>query len=466
MTNPTKRPFVRWMILAAVGLALVVGIVLAVRYSRPAVVVTPLIEAEAVQAFYATGTLEPADREYPRRAAVPGFVRPPEGQRLIDKGEFVRQGQVIAVVYNDEYALARAKALADVTEKRLRADPASSPVLKGFDEQIAAIEQRLSVDRGEFERLQTAMRSGAAGQTDLNNALRTLKTDEGLLASLQSERGQAKLRLDRELAEAEAALQVADWNISQTYVVSPIDGYAMDKPAQPGTRVAANDLIVTIANTSPQNLVMRAQVDEEDITKVWLTPATQPTDHPTTEPAAAQSATTQSATAQPTTTQPAAPPREPQVVRMTLYSFSDESTVFSGRVVKIYPKADPERRTFEVDVAIDKPSPLMKAGMTGELAFETARKAKAVVAPSQALQDGKFWVIRNGKLRPADARPGLRSVERVEVVGNLQPGDQVVISPVAGLDDGQSVRIGQQMDPIAAAELNKPKKKELFRGGF
>ena len=39
------------------------------------------------------------------------------------------------------------------------------------------------------------------------------------------------------------------------------------------------------------------------------------------------------------------------MVRMSLYSFPDE--IFSGRVLRIYPKADPERRTFEVDVAMD-----------------------------------------------------------------------------------------------------------------
>ena len=149
---------------------------------------------------------------------------------------------------------------------------------------------------------------------------------------------------------------------------------------------------------------------------------------------------------------------------MSLYAFADVD--FSGQVSRNYPKADPERRTFEVDVRLDHPSPRMQAGMTGELAFEMKRRLKTLVAPSQALQEGKIWVVRDGKLRATKAEVGIRGIERVEVVAGLQAGDRVVISPIAGLTDGQSVRIGQEISPLDAAAVNKPKKKELFRGGF
>ena len=149
---------------------------------------------------------------------------------------------------------------------------------------------------------------------------------------------------------------------------------------------------------------------------------------------------------------------------MSLYSFPDE--VFVGRVTRIYPKADPDRRTFEVDIAIERPGPRMQAGMTGELAFEMASKERTLVAPSQALQDGKVWTVRDGKLTAADAAVGLRGVERIEIVSGLMAGDTVIISPVAGLTPGAAVRVGERMDPVAAAGLNKPKKKEIFRGGF
>jgi hypothetical protein len=134
-------------------------------------------------------------------------------------------------------------------------------------------------------------------------------------------------------------------------------------------------------------------------------------------------------------------------------------------VSKIYDKADPERRTFEVDVRLEQPNDRMAAGMTGELAFVIAARDGAAVVPSQALQARKLYTVRDGRLAAADAAVGLTSIERVEVASGLDVGDRVVISPVAGLREGQPVRT-KYMDPVAAAGLNKPKPKEIFRGGF
>ena len=148
---------------------------------------------------------------------------------------------------------------------------------------------------------------------------------------------------------------------------------------------------------------------------------------------------------------------------MTLYSFPDR--VFTGKVTRVYDKADAERRTFEVDVATAEPDARMSAGMTGELAFVIDAHDGAAVVPSQALQGNRLFVVRDGKLAAIAAKVGLTSIERVEVLEGLGVGDQVVISPVGALREGQAVRTAF-MDPAAAAGLNKPKPKDLFRGGF
>ena len=225
------------------------------------------------------------------------------------------------------------------------------------------------------------------------------------------------------LEVAESAHRIAMWNLDQQVLKSPVDGVVLDRPASPGTHLNVNDHVMQVADVRPANLVMRAAVDEEDMTHV----------------------------------------RPGQEVRMSLYSFPDR--VFTGRVARIYDKADPERRTFEVDVAPEQPNERMSAGMTGELAFVIDAHDSAAVVPSQALQGRKLYAVRDGKLTAVEARIGLTSVERVEVVEGLSVGDRVVISPVAGLHEGQRVRTAF-MDPTAAAGLNKPKPKELFRGGF
>jgi len=471
MTSRRAQSLVKWILLAIVLVAGVAGVLYALRLARPAVTVTEVVVGPAVQAFYATGTLEPADREHPIRAPVEGFIHAPPGdQPYIDKGDRVRKGQVLAVVYNEQFQYAYDKALADLTEKQARADAKSSPVLLELDAKIANYGELVQAAEREFRRYSISIEANVVAQADYDRALDRLKTVNAEFESFKAQKLQSRLLLDRELAEAESALKVATWNLEQTKLVSPVDGYVMDKPQQVGSRIAVNDPVVTVANTAPENLVMRAQVDEEDVTKVALpsqvmeaatTPANGPSTGPSTGPATAAPPAAPPATGRGTS--PATSPVG-QLVRMSLYAFPDQ--IFAGRVVRIYPKADVERRTFEVDIAIEQPNGRMQAGMTGELAFEIQSKAQTLVAPSQALQDGKVWTIRDGRLTDAQAKVGLRGVERIEILSGLQAGDVVVLSPVAELEPNVPVRVAERLDPRVAAGLNKPKEKEIFRGGF
>jgi hypothetical protein len=98
----------------------------------------------------------------------------------------------------------------------------------------------------------------------------------------------------------------------------------------------------------------------------------------------------------------------------------------------------------------------MSPGMTGELAFIMQTKESAVVVPSQAVQKGTIYTVRNGRLHKLDSTLGLRGVERTEVTSGLKSGQSVVVSAIGDLAEGQRVRT-TRIDPVVAAELNKPK---------
>ena len=148
------------------------------------------------------------------------------------------------------------------------------------------------------------------------------------------------------------------------------------------------------------------------------------------------------------------------MVRMTLYAYAGRA--FSGKVKRVYDKADPDRRTFEVDVEMVEKETTFSAGMTGELAFVMAEKASAWVIPSQAVQSGVIWTVKDGKLARPQIQLGLKSIERVEVLSGLSAKDEVVISALDSPEEGKRVRT-QFMDPTAAANLNKPKVEKAFQ---
>ncbi|HTL29181.1 MAG TPA: hypothetical protein VL282_08170, partial [Tepidisphaeraceae bacterium] len=116
------------------------------------------------------------------------------------------------------------------------------------------------------------------------------------------------------------------------------------------------------------------------------------------------------------------------------------------------------------DVRLEKHDQQLSPGMTGELAFVLAEKPKALVVPSQAIQDGKVYVIRSGALAEANTKIGLKSIQRTEILSGLEPGERVVISPIGTIKPGQHVGT-DLIDPKTAAGLNKePEQTSSFKG--
>lgn len=400
---------VRWLILIAIAFSLVsiAGYGL-YQYLRPVVTVTEVVEGPLVQAFYSTGTVQP-EREYPIKSATAGTL----DQVLVDKGHRVKKGQPLAIVTDPALIFTADRAKAELEEKLLRVEEGKSPVLAEYDARLKGTLELQEIAQREVKRISELMQSNAGSQNDLDRAMDRVKHLLIEVESIKAQRAAKKLELEREVQVAHSASNIAQWNLQEQTLKSPIDGVVLDRPTSVGTRVAINDPIMRVADVVPGNLVMRADVDEEDVAKLEID----------------------------------------QAVRMTLYSFAGQ--VLSGKVTKIYDQADPARRTFEVDVRFEAPNDRLLPGMTGELAFITASKSSTIVVPAQALQSGNVYLVRDHRLVKSNAEIGLKSIERVEILSGLQPGTQVVISPASSLSEGQVVRT-KHMDPLSAAGLNKP----------
>jgi multidrug efflux pump subunit AcrA (membrane-fusion protein) len=409
MKHRRAQSAVRWIITFALLTAVVGAIGYGVyQYARPVVTVTEVVEGPVVQAFYSTGTIEP-EREYPIKSNTAGTIT----EVRVDKGDHVTKGQPLAVVTDPALLYTVDKTQAELDEKLHRADEKTSPVLLEFDARLKGSQELLDIAQREVKRVTDLMQNNAGAQNDLDRAMDRVKQLVTDSEAIRAQKEAKKLELQREVDVARSALNIAKWNLEQQTLKSPIDGVVLDRPTPIGTRVAVNDPILRVADVTPTRLVMRADVDEEDIAKVNID----------------------------------------QNVRLVLYAFSGQ--VFSGKVTKIYDQADESRRTFEVDVKLDLQNERLQPGMTGELAFVVATRDRATVIPSQALQGGNVYVVRDDRIERAQVNVGLRSIERIEILSGLEPGTHVVITPATTMNPGQVVRT-KYMDPVAAAGLNKP----------
>lgn len=423
VTRFSGHAALRWIVgtaaVAGAGLAVGVGLL---HYFRPMVDATAVIEGPVVEAFYATGTISP-QREYSVRSNAAGIVHV-----LVDKGSQVVRGQVLAVVDNADLRFAVDQATAELHRKQLLADGQTSPILGELRSKLQASQEMLDIALADEKRVTGLLERGATSQNDLDQSMNRVKTLWSDVQSYKSQLQAKKIDLDKDVEVGRAALASAQWELDQATVRSPIDGTVLDWPLSNGTRVAINDHILQLADVRPEHLVMRAQVDEEDKNRL----------------------------------RPPGPDDPGQTVKMTLYAYPDE--LLSGTVDKVYDKADPDRRTYEVDVKLDKPDGRLAAGMTGELNFIVAQRDRALIVPTQALQGGTVMVVKGGRLIRPTIVTGLRSIERTEIRSGLALGDVVVISPTLDLADGQPVRV-RWIDPRVAADISKPPDQaEAFKG--
>jgi len=383
------------------------------RFIRPVVTVTKVIEGPLIRAFYATGTISPV-REFPIRTNAAGTIV----KVLVDKGARVKEGEPLAIVSEPTLEFALDRARAELLEKEQRAAE-GSPVLAEFDARLKANREVLEIAQREVGRNQNMVDQNAGTSFDLDRALDRVKQLVGEIGSIESQRASRKMETQRELAVAQAVLKVAQWNVDQQTLRAPADGVVLDRPTSQGTRVAVNEVLMKVADIEPSRLVMRAAVDEEDVTRV----------------------------------------RAAQEVQVSLYSFAGR--LFTGKVVRIYDQADPSRRTFEIDIALDQPDPLFQPGMTGELAFILERKPNVKIIPTQAIQQNKIYLFRDGKITSIDATPGIvigtSAIDRTEIIGGLTGDDQIVLSAVSAGLLGKSVR-AVAVDPRVAVGLEKKEK--------
>jgi RND family efflux transporter MFP subunit len=111
--------------------------------------------------------------------------------------------------------------------------------------------------------------------------------------------------------------------------------------------------------------------------------------------------------------------------------------------------ADPKSGTYPVEVWLDNPNGMLRAGMVGQLRLASGDASDGLLVPRAALlrRDGQLAVFvvedQEGALR-AEARPvelGRQAGDRVELLSGVIEGDRVVIDGLFALTDGAPVSI-------------------------
>lgn len=319
---------------------------------------------------------------------------------LVDYGDQVRQGQVLAELDKEEIqarvnqqrasleaadAAARAAA-ADLQHAKVDAEGPDVPMLKRA-----------------YERAQEMAKAGVLSASALDDAQKNyeMAVNKQNLGKANEVVAQAKLRqAQAQVSQARALLDQTEEEYRNSTIVSPIDGTVLSRDVEVGDAVSSilvvgssATLLMTLGDT--HEVYVKGKVDESDIAKVYLG----------------------------------------QPARIKVESYKERT--FNGKVTKISPMGVEKDNvtTFEVRVSIDNAKGELKSMMTANAEIVLEDHKGVLMVPEGALMYDKD---RNASVEMPDpsAREGKKKIavtvgisngSKTELLSGLKEGQQVVL---------------------------------------
>ncbi|KAB2884240.1 MAG: HlyD family efflux transporter periplasmic adaptor subunit [Albidovulum sp.] len=356
---------------------------------RPLSVTTVIPEADVPLRLYGLGTVE---------ARVLSRVGFEVGAALItlaaDAGDVVARGQELAALNPDEQEARVARARAAVaanTASEAKARAALQRAQAVLSQREAANRRQKELARQDVASAQRA--EEAQRDEDVARAEVALAEADLAVIAAQGEDAAAALRLEKTL-------------LAHHRLVAPYDARVVARHSEPGTVVKAGDPIFTLID--PTTIWIQAYVDEERAGQLALG------------------------------------------LSGTIRLRSQPAAEYHGTVARIGLESDrvnEERRVWLTcaDCPVE-----MYLGEQAEVRILTGTRDRAMMVPEMAITGfdgfrGTVWTVQDGRLRRAELIFGARDDKgRVEMIGGLPEGAEIVALPPGGVDEGRLARVADR----------------------
>src|SRR6266403_1752072 len=356
--------------------------------------VTPAAERALARTVSATGTLA-ADDQVVLGTKVAGRL----AEITVDLGTRVKKGQLIGRLDQNDFKFRVEQAEASLQQARVRLGLTATGSDERVDpEQTAIVRQaRAMLDDARL----TRDRSIRLAQQELI-ARAQLATAE---AALQVSEGRYQDAIEEVrnrqavIAQRRSELDLARQQLTDTLILSPIDGVVSLKQASVGEYLAAGTPIATMVRVHP--LRLRVPVPEREGAGV----------------------------------------RAGHAVTLTV---EGDPTVYRGRVVRLSPIVQEQNRTLMVEAEVPNERGFLRPGSFARVDIMTEVSQPVVTVPASAVivfaGVEKVLVVRAGKTAEVRGTTGRRLGEDVEILDGLKRGDPVVTKP-GNLVGGQPVQV-------------------------
>ncbi len=395
-----KKSRRRWIILAVVlvaltGAGVVVRGALKPNNTIEASKLSTIERGDIARSVVATGKIQPRSKVDVKSKAS-GIVK----KLYVDYGEYVKEGQLLAELDKEELAarLREAKATLQAAEAAEQAAQASFERNK-----VEAEGPDLPFLKSAMERAFKMHKEGLIAKALVEDADKgyQMAVNKQLTASRNVAVSRAEIaRARAQVAQARAVLERAEEDLSNSTIVSPMNGLVLSRNVEVGDAVSSilvlgsqATLIMELGDVS--DVYVLGKVDQADIGKVYLG----------------------------------------QRARIVVESFKEKK--FEGQVTKISPLGVEKDNvtTFEVRVSIRNPGGELKANMSANAEVILEEKKRVLLLPETAVvydKDRKASVevpeptAEKGR-KKIPVKLGISNGVKTELIAGLNEGDKVIL---------------------------------------
>lgn len=388
--------------------------------------VAPAIKGTIRQIVKADAILYPRDQ-----ANIMPKISAPVRRFLVNRGDHVKQGQLLAVLENRDLVAAAlaSKGQYGQAEANYRSTAAANvpeQVTKAQTD-VQAAQQQLDAAKKLLDSRQQLLREGALARKLVDEAqVAYAQADAQFETARQHLQVFQSVAKDEQIksaaAQVEAAkgqYQSAEAQVSYSEIRSPITGVITDRPLYAGEMANTGSPVLTVMDMS--SVVARVNMGQDQAKDIKVG------DQATLNPA-------------------------------------DGSDPLTGKVTVVSPAVDQNSTTVQVWIAAPNTGDRVRAGASVHVEILAATIDNATVVPASALlpsDEGGTVVMTvddKGVAHQKRVQVGVREPELVQIVAGVDVGDRVVTVGGLGLEDKAKVRVLKPGEKTGAEEEDEDEK--------
>jgi RND family efflux transporter MFP subunit len=349
-----------------------------------------------------------------------GYIR----RIAVERGDFVRAGQLLMEIDDEELraAVDQARASVATAEANLRvAESNVAAARAAVANQEANLIRARAVQENDwrnYRRLEELLGRGLISAMERDNARTTAEASRASLAAQEAQLAVARSQVETQasqvhLARAQiererATLRIAHTNLENTRITAPFAGYISQRNLDPGAAVSSQAAgtstssvgILVLQSIDP--VKVQVEVQERDISLAG--------------------------------------------VGSTARAFVDAypGKVFTAKATRTVHALDPRTRTLGLEMEIRNPDHLLKPGMYARVELLVGNHPGALLIPADAVryEDGNpvLYAVHEGVVARRQVALGVTEGTLVEVTRGLAGGEAIIVEGKELVTENQKVR--------------------------